>query len=134
MIKSSYVNQNSYLSTKVVLLIDDEQPVREAVKDILELIDVDVITAVNGRDGIALYTQQQKEINLILLDLSMPGMNGAETLRALRQIDPHIPILLSSGYSKTEIVSRFIDTNLTDFLQKPYSLDALIDTVQKYLA
>ncbi len=133
MTKSSCLNQNSYPSAQMVLLIDDEEPVREAVKDILELIDVEVVTAVNGHDGIALYTQQQEDINLILLDLSMPGMNGEETLRILRQIDPCIPVLLSSGYNKIDIAFRFEDTNLTGFLQKPYSLDRLIDAVQKYL-
>ena len=120
--------------SKMILVIDDEKPVREAVKDILELIDVDVLMAVNGRDGLNLYQQQQQAINLILLDLSMPGMNGEETLSALRQIDPHVPVLLSSGYSEIDVATRFAGKNVTDFIQKPYSLDKLLHTIQKYLA
>jgi DNA-binding response OmpR family regulator len=70
--------------------------VRDAVTDILELEGLSVLTASDGRAGINLYRQRQADIALILLDLSMPGLNGEETFRELRQINTHARVLLSS--------------------------------------
>jgi two-component system, cell cycle sensor histidine kinase and response regulator CckA len=120
-------------TAKKILVIDDEEPVREAVKDILEMINIEVMVAPDGANGIELYQQQQGDIILVLLDLSMPGMNGEETFLALRKINPNIQVLLSSGYSETEINSRFAGKNVTGFIQKPYTLDTLIERVQAFL-
>jgi CheY-like chemotaxis protein len=114
----------------LVLVIDDEAPVREAITDTLEIIDVQVITAANGLTGIELFTQRQHEIGLVLLDLSMPGLSGGETFVQLQQINHHVPIILSSGYSQDDLPSHLGNAG---FLQKPYNLDQLIKTVRQYI-
>ncbi|KAA3658706.1 MAG: response regulator [Chloroflexi bacterium] len=130
------VNETPQLNnnhTHTIMVIDDEEPVREAVKDILELVQINVLQAEDGQTGIEMYRQQGAKIELILLDLSMPGMNGEEVFHILRQINPDIRILLSSGFNETEVTARLAGQNITGFIQKPYTLDTLIDKVQQYL-
>lgn len=117
----------------MVIVIDDEESVRTAVADILELEDVQTLTAANGREGIAMYKERQAEINLVLLDMSMPGMDGVETLRQLQKIDPDVPVLMSSGYSESEISGRFEALGILGFLQKPYEVDQLLEIFSHYL-
>jgi DNA-binding NtrC family response regulator len=117
-----------------VLVIDDEQAVRDAVTDILELEGIAAVVAPDGRTGIDLYRQRQAEIGLILLDLSMPGLNGEETFRELRQTNAHAQVLLSSGYSRDEVAARFAGQNAVGFIQKPYDVEQLLREVKRYLA
>ncbi len=118
----------------LILVIDDEEPVREAVTDILELEGLQVVSAANGRDGIELYQAQQGDIHLVILDLSMPGISGAETLEALQQINPTIRVILSSGYSEEEVNQRIQGQSGVTFIQKPYSFNTLAKTVRQQLA
>ncbi len=116
----------------LVLVIDDEKHVREAVADILSLEDIEVLTAPDGQSGLALYLARQVDIGLVLLDLSMPGWSGEQTMRELRKVNPHVRIILSSGYNETEATQRFAGKSLTGFLQKPYSVEKLLQVVKNY--
>lgn len=116
-----------------VLIIDDEEPVREAISDILGMEGLPVLTAADGAAGLALYRQWQAEVGLILLDLSMPGLSGEETFHELRDINPNVRVVLSSGYSQTEAARRFINQPVAGFLQKPYDVEALIAEVWRHL-
>ena len=117
-----------------VLVVDDEAYVREAVTDILGMRDIEVLTAADGKEGLAVYEAHQSEIALVLLDLSMPGWSGEETMREIRKVNPETRIILSSGYNEVEATRRFAGKGLTGFLQKPYSADKLIETIQAYLS
>ena len=119
--------------TGVVLVIDDEKPVREAITDILNDTGISVITAASGAEGIEIVTKKAGAISLVLLDLSMPEMDGKETFYALRAIQPNIQVILSSGYHEEKATSELIGQGLADFLQKPYSFETLIEKVQMYL-
>ncbi len=117
----------------LVLVIDDEAPVRQAVSDILEMEGVEVVTAVNGTEGIQIYRQQQDKIRVILLDLSMPGLSGEETLHELCKIDPGVRVILSSGYGEFDVLERIGQKENVSFLQKPYNMTQLLREVSKYL-
>lgn len=117
----------------VVLVIDDEKAVREAVVDILAFEGLEAITAVNGETGIALYREREAEVLLVLLDLSMPGLNGIETLKQLKQINPQVKVLLSSGYSREELNQQINTTDIAGFLQKPYSTHHLTRIIRSQL-
>ena len=86
-----------------------------------------------GREAIELLKRHSDEIRLVLLDLSMPGMNGEETLRAIRTLDPNLPVLLSSGYDETDAMSRVGARDRVRFVHKPYTADGLIDRVRDTL-
>ena len=116
-----------------VLVIDDEATVRDAVIDILGLAGVDVIAAADGETGLALYQTHMADIFLVVLDLSMPGWSGEQTLRELRQVNPEVRIILSSGYNEIEATQRFVGKALTGFLQKPYSAETLLSAVKQHL-
>lgn len=115
--------------TGKVLVIDDEAPVREAVVDILELMQIGVLEAGNGHEGVAVYQKHAAEISLVLLDMQMPEMNGPETYLALHQLNPDVRVIISSGYGEAEASRLFaVDGSLT-FLQKPYDIDRLMHIV-----
>lgn len=114
----------------VVLVVDDEQAIREAVRDILELVNADTLLAANGHEGLALYQANHERIRLIILDLRMPIMSGVETYHALRAHGATVPIVLSSGYDdKISGIDFDADAQLS-LLRKPYALDALLATVE----
>ncbi len=126
--------QEAAMLHHLILVIDDEEPVRGAVTDILDLEGLSVLTAPDGQSGIELYRARQAEIDLIILDLSMPGLTGEETFRELRQINPQVRIMLSSGYSHDEVTSRFAGQREVAFIQKPYDASQLVAEVKRQLA
>lgn len=117
----------------VVLVIDDESSVREAIKDILELYDINVLLAANGKESIELLQQNVEQIKLVLLDLSMPDMDGRETLQHLRKISQRVPILITSGHQEKTLRAQFAGQNVTDFVEKPFTFNTLIEKVNQYL-
>lgn len=125
--------ERSHAVHGAVLVIDDEKSVREVVRDILEMSGLEVFVAEDGRVGVELFAAQRAKIDVVLLDMQMPVMNGAETFQALRAIDPQVKVILSSGYNEIEATGRFVDQGLAAFLQKPYDLDTLIAKVRSVL-
>jgi CheY-like chemotaxis protein len=117
----------------MILVIDDEELVLAAARDILELEGITALTAISGAAGVALYKARQAEIDLVILDLSMPGMNGQETLRQLRQLNPNLPVILSSGYADYQTDQRFAGQGRTSFLQKPYAIATFLQEVHRHL-
>ena len=120
-------------TSPVVLVVDDEEAIREAVRDILELVEIQSILAANGREAIELFIQNRDRISAILLDLRMPVMSGSETYEKLRELDRNVRIILSSGYDEKVSTLNFDADNALVFLRKPYALDALLACVQDAL-
>jgi PAS domain S-box-containing protein len=116
-----------------VLVIDDEEVVREAVADVLESEGIRYRLAADGDAGISVLREHGREIGLVLLDLSMPGRSGEETFRELRKVDGGVPVVLSSGYDEQEARSRFAPRDLAGFLQKPYRSPTLVAEVRRCL-
>ena len=116
-----------------VLVIDDERPIRDLVEDVLIMYDVPVLSAANGPKGIEMFNEHRHDIGLIILDLSMPGMNGEDTCRALRELDEQVAIIISSGYHKDDVAERFSGLRPSGFLQKPYNPRQLVDEVRQRL-
>jgi len=116
-----------------ILVIDDEEIVRDALREMLAPLGLEVLTAPDGAAGVALFEERAQDIRLVLLDLSMPGVTGEQTFHDLRGHDPDVPIVLSSGFTEEEAVSRFEGLGLSGFLQKPYRLETLIATIRRSL-
>jgi PAS domain S-box-containing protein len=106
---------------ETILVIDDEEIVRSTADNALRRLGYNVITAADGSRGVELLREQGQSIRLVLLDLSMPGVSGEETMREIRKIRPDIPVVLSSGYSEAYALRGFEDQRLAGFLQKPYT-------------
>jgi PAS domain S-box-containing protein len=109
-----------------VLVVDDEETVRVVTRQMLQRAGFSVLTASDGREALTLYAQHRDEIVCVMLDLTMPLMDGEETLRELRRIDPSVRVLMSSGYSEQEIDQRFAGQGVAGFISKPYSSTELV--------
>ena len=108
--------------TETILLVDDEQMVLEVSKNLLEYMGYRVYPAGSGQEAIALYMEKKSEIDLVILDMIMPGLSGGETFDRLREIDPEIRVLLYSGYSIEGKVQQIMDRGCNGFIQKPFQL------------
>jgi|SRR5579871_426896 len=113
----------------VVLVIDDERVVREAAKQSLERNGYNVLVAHEGVAAIDIVRRYPGKIDLAVLDLSMPGMSGAETLPELRKIRPDVKVLVSSGYSEAEAMALFRGQKVSGFVQKPFTSAVLAEKV-----
>lgn len=116
-----------------VLVVDDEEDVRIASQLILEEVGLRVLTAEDGQKGVQTFAEQHETITAVLLDLTMPGLSGEQVCSAIRRIKPHVPIILSSGYTEEEALKRFGQTGIAGFIQKPYQVEALIEKVRGVL-
>lgn len=115
-----------------VLLIDDEEGVLTIGKALLKKLGFIPVTARNGRDGIEVF-RQNPDILCVILDLTMPVMDGEQCFRALKQLRPDVKVIMSSGYSEQEVVEKFTGTGLAGFAQKPYKFGALRETLKTAL-
>ncbi len=118
----------------VVLIVDDDEYILHAVYLALESYGYSVLVANNGRTAVEVYEDHRDEIDLVLLDMSMPGMSGEETFRALREIRPDVSVLLTTGYAPDEAARKFTETDLAGFLRKPYDTDTLAAKVKRLIA
>ncbi len=114
-----------------ILVVDDEQPVAELTRDILLRFGYKVIISNSGEDALALYKRQSAEIGMVLLDMVMPGMAGAEIYRSLRAINPVVKVLLASGYSQDRDAEGLLTEGAAGFIQKPYRINDLIKAINK---
>jgi signal transduction histidine kinase/ActR/RegA family two-component response regulator len=110
---------------KTILVIDDEPTVRRTAKSTLERGGYDTILAEDGKEGLDIFRALEAKIAAVLLDLTMPGMNGEEVLRHLKEIRPDVKVILSSGFSEVEVIPKFSGKGLAGFVQKPYTASAL---------
>jgi len=117
----------------VVLVVDDEATIRDVATMMLEEMGFSTLMAVDGQDAVAVYRQHAVEIVAVLLDMTMPKMDGSECFHALRALNPDVKVVLSSGYSEEEATTRFIGKGLAGFLQKPYSPEDLRATMTSVL-
>lgn len=117
----------------LILVVDDEPLVLQVAQAVLERYGYQVITAKNGREGVDLFKQRAPEIDLVLLDMTMPELNGEEALTAMRDLRPGVLAILSSGYDEIEATNRFVGKDLAGFLQKPYTPDALLSKIKDAL-
>jgi len=107
----------------MVLVIDDEENIRKVAGLLLENMGYSVVTAVDGQHGIEVFREHQNELIGVILDMTMPRMNGEDCFHALREISPHVQVILSSGYSEDDATSCFQGKNLDGFIQKPYQIN-----------
>jgi CheY-like chemotaxis protein len=120
-------------SSGKILVIDDEEVVLDIVKTTLEQAGFVVLTSRNGREGLEKFQKNKDEISLIVLDLTMPHMDGEEVLQRVKSQRKDIPVLMMSGYNQQSIINQFVDEDLAGFLQKPLRPTILLNAVNKIL-
>jgi len=116
-----------------VLLVDDEMSVRESTGRLLEELGFNVLVAENGEKGLHTFATHVKDIVAVILDLTMPCLSGGEVFEKIRQLRPHMPVLLSSGYNEENTMERFTGEGLAGFLHKPFSITELASKLEHCL-
>ncbi len=119
--------------TETILLVDDEEIIKETGQTMLEELGYTVLTAQSGAEGIETYTRHKNQIDLVVLDMIMPDMGGAETFERLRSVTPDLKILLSSGYGLNQQVASILERGCDGFIQKPFNLTELSQKVRGVL-
>jgi len=126
--------EETILSGKeTILLVDDEETVLEVTKEILESLGYEVLSACNGQDAIDVYKSEGGRIDLIILDMIMPGMGGGEAFEILKEMNPDVRIILSSGYSADGQAKGIMEKGVKAFLQKPFRIHQLSQKVREAL-
>ena len=108
--------------TETILVVDDEEYILKACRAMLTDLGYAVLTARSGEEAMSIFRELVAQIDLVILDMIMPEMDGSETFRRLKQIDPTIKVLISSGYGIDEIASDMLAMGCNDFIQKPFDM------------
>jgi PAS domain S-box-containing protein len=132
--REALVHQEKGTPKKTVLLVDDEEIVASVGKDLLETLGYKALVAATGEEALNIYRAQKEGIDLVVLDMIMPGMSGAETYGRLRRMNPEARVLLSSGYSLDGEAERMLQSGCRGFIQKPYSMKALAVKLREALS
>jgi CheY-like chemotaxis protein/two-component sensor histidine kinase len=122
------------LPPATVLLVDDERMILDSTRAGLEALGLSVVTAGDGLEALDRLQEPGAKVDLVIMDLTMPRMDGHEAYARIRALRPGLPVILSSGYNEQESVRRLPDAGLAGFLQKPYTLKALAGAVGAALA
>jgi len=118
---------------ETVLLVDDEESIRELGTKILRHAGYEVLTATNGREGVDAYHRERSRIALVVLDLIMPEMGGRQCLEQLLAIDPRVKVVIASGYTANGPLKDAIESGAKAHVRKPYNMKEFLETVRKVL-
>jgi two-component system cell cycle sensor histidine kinase/response regulator CckA len=119
--------------SETVLLVDDEDMIIEGCGELLDKIGYTVSTAKGGKEAIEIYKKKENQIDLVILDMIMPEMDGGETYKSLKEISPDIKVLLSSGYSMDDQATGILKQGCDGFIQKPFNIMDLSIKIREIL-
>ncbi len=121
---------DTWKGSGTVLLVDDEETVRGIGAEMLKELGFNVVTANDGREALEVYNSSTN-ISFVILDLTMPHMDGEQCFRELRIVNPDVKVIMSSGFSELEVTQKFVGKGLAGFIQKPYKLSVLREGIMK---
>jgi DNA-binding NtrC family response regulator len=116
-----------------ILLVDDEEFVRSPGQQYLTKFGYTVLTASDGGKALELYRKEQERIDLVILDLIMPGMSGRKCLEELIKMNPQVKVLIASGYSANESTKETIELGAKGYIGKPYNMNQMLKVVRQVL-
>jgi PAS domain S-box-containing protein len=116
---------SAWRGSGLALVVDDEETVRAVAARSLESLGFTALTASDGAEGVRVFREHAGALRLVLLDLTMPHMNGEEAYRELHRINPAVPVVLMSGFTEKDTIDRFAGKALAGFIQKPFARDHL---------
>lgn len=117
----------------VILLVDDEKVVLDVGTKMLQHLGYSVLGAENGREAIDLFKKNKKRVDLVILDMNMPGMNGATVYDHLKKIQTNSKVLIASGYFENHVIGNVLKNRFSGFIQKPFTIGELSEKLEKML-
>ncbi|MGD9186235.1 MAG: response regulator, partial [Desulfobacterales bacterium] len=128
-----HLNEDLAFGSETILLVDDEEIIINVTRPMLEKLGYNVFVAERGEQAVDLVHEKADKIDLIVLDMIMPGMDGGKTFEHIREIQPKIPVILSSGYSLNDKANEIIQRGCNGFIQKPFNVYELSQKLRKVL-
>jgi CheY-like chemotaxis protein len=119
--------------TGTVLLVDDEEVILEVGQDLLEAMGYRILVARDGKEGVRVYKKNWDKIDIVVMDMVMPNMGGGEAYDRIREINPNVKVLLSSGFSIDGEASEILDRGCDGFIQKPFNMKKLSGKIMEIL-
>jgi len=119
--------------TETILIVDDEQMNIVVIKEMLEMLGYNIYAAGSGQEALAIYSERGDEIDLVVMDMIMPGIGGGKTFDYLKGINPNVKVILASGYSVNGEARSIMERGCRDFIQKPFQLHELTGRIRKIL-
>jgi DNA-binding NtrC family response regulator len=119
--------------TETVLLVDDESMITDVAQAMLKKLDYKVIVVNDGESAVETIRRMGKKIDLVILDMIMPGMDGGKTFDLVREILPSVPVILSSGYSINGQAMKIMERGCKGFIQKPFNIRELAQKIREIL-
>ncbi len=119
--------------TETILIVDDEEMILDVCQEMLKNMGYRVIVSRGGQEALKLITNKENKIDLVILDLIMPGMDGGKTFDNIRKIDPKIPVMLSSGYAINGQAEQIMARGCNGFIQKPFTIPELSQKIRQIL-
>ncbi len=116
-----------------ILLVDDDESVRDVGSNMLEMLGFEVMIASDGREGVEIFRDNSDEITLVLLDMTMPHLSGQKAFEEIRKIRNNATVILTSGYTEELATHQFPEQGLAGFIQKPYVMNDLRTTLKEIL-
>ena len=132
-IENIRISEDLLKGDETVLVVDDEPTNLDVTREMLETLGYQILVAESGRDAIEIYTARKDTIDLLILDMIMPGMGGEETFHRLREINPDAAIIISSGYSMNDSIARLLERGGKAFIQKPFTAESLSQKIRDVL-
>jgi diguanylate cyclase (GGDEF)-like protein len=123
--------ENSVLKNLSILYVEDEKELRLVVEENISYFVKDVITAVNGEEGLELFTNRRDEIDLIITDILMPKIDGIEMVKNIRKLDINVPIIFTTAFSDTEYLQKAAGLSVDGYIMKPIDIEELMNAIQK---
>jgi PAS domain S-box-containing protein len=124
---------NSIAGKGTILIVDDEDVFREMLKDVLEYLGYHVLEAGNGKKGIDIFKLNQKSIDLVILDMNMPVMDGREMFRSLKKLQPDVKAILATGFTLNGEVQTLMEEGIMGFIQKPFRIADISQAINDIL-
>ncbi len=121
------------MGSETILFVDDEDIITEVAGDLLRMLGYKVLIAGNGKEAIRIYEEKKERIDLVILDMIMPDMSGGETYDRMKDINPEVKVLLSSGYSINGQATEILDRGCNGFIQKPFKVVELSQKLREIL-
>jgi two-component system, cell cycle sensor histidine kinase and response regulator CckA len=135
MLEQTHEPETAKNKKKYVLLIDDEAVIREIGSEMLEALHLPFIIARDGEEGIRVYKKNHPDVQLVILDIEMPGMSGDQVYDQLKTISPDLKILLTSGYAKSYLEAKYFKRKLDPamFMSKPFQFKQLSEKLKSIM-
>jgi DNA-binding NtrC family response regulator len=116
-----------------VLIIEDEEVLRDLLKMMLEEDGIKVLAAGDGIEAVEIFEKRKDEIGLVLSDMGLPRLGGWDAFLKMKEINPHVRVILASGYFSPQVKSELLKSGAQDFIQKPYNPPEILATIHRIL-